>query len=159
MSFNIAMYEQIDIKKVDTVETKRKLGVFLSAYLSARTRVGQPREPKITSSFSLVPPSFSNQNSAQAEEILIQNEEAREELLYLHNLFSKGYSAIQHPFKPEIADRRKKIFYDRYVSGHSIYITAERYHISEDLVSQETSKALVQFCETLGILVLKEKKT
>lgn len=76
MSFNTAMYEQMDVKKVDLVETRRRLGVFLSAYLSARTRVGQPREPKITSSFSLVPPSFSNQTSAQAEDILIQNEDA-----------------------------------------------------------------------------------
>ncbi len=156
MSFNTAMYEQMDVKKVDLVETRRRLGVFLSAYLSARTRVGQPREPKITSSFSLVPPSFSNQNSAQAEDILIQNEDAKEEFYYLNDLFERGFSTVQHPFKPEISNRRKQVFYDRYILGKSIYVVAQSNHISEETVKQDSIAALVQFCEALGILVLKE---
>ena len=153
MSFNTAMYEQMDVKKVDLVETRRRLGVFLSAYLSARTRVGQPREPKITSSFSLVPPSFSNQNSAQAEDILIQNEDAKEEFYYLNDLFERGFSTVQHPFKPEISNRRKQVFYDRYILGKSIYVVAQSNHISEETVKQDSIAALVQFSSALELVV------
>lgn len=150
--FDVSKYEIPDPKNVDLDKTKYNVGVFLSAYLSARCRVGEPREPKITSSFSLVPPSFSNENHAQAESLLIQKEEALEEFNYLHGLFVKGYAAIQHPFKPEIAERRKKIFYDRYISGVSVYLVAQRCHISEDLVSQESSTAIVQFASALELL-------
>ena len=153
MSFNTAMYEQMNVKKVDLVETRRRLGVFLSAYLSARTRVGQPREPKITSSFSLVPPSFSNQNSAQAEDILIQNEDAKEEFYYLNDLFERGFSTVQHPFKPEISNRRKQVFYDRYILGKSIYVVAQSNHISEETVKQDSIAALVQFSSALELVV------
>lgn len=113
MLFDVSKYEVPDPKNVDIEKTKYNVGVFLSAYLAARSRVGEPREPKITSSFSLVPPSESGKNYAEAEEILIHNEEAKKEFDYLHALFQKGFASIQHPFKPEISARRKKIFYDR----------------------------------------------
>ena len=150
--FDVSKYEIPDPKNVDLDKTKYNVGVFMTAYLSARSRIGEPREPKVTSSFSIVPPSFSNQNYAQAEQMLIQKEEAREEFHYLHDLFEKGYAAIQHPFKPDIAERRKKVFYDRYISGASVYVTAQRNHISEDLVSQESSTAIVQFASALELL-------
>ena len=154
--FDVKKYETPSPENVDMERTKYNVGVFLSAYLSARTRVGQPREPKITSSFSLVPPSFSNQTSAQAEDILIQNEDAKEEFYYLNDLFERGFSTVQHPFKPEISNRRKQVFYDRYILGKSIYVVAQSNHISEETVKQDSIAALVQFCEALGILVLKE---
>lgn len=150
--FDISKYEVPDPKSVDIDKTKYNVGVFLSAYLPARSRVGQPREPKVTSSFSLIPPSTTNENQGEAEQILIQNEEAWEEFTYLNDLFIKGFSVIQHPFKPDITTRRKKIFYDRYILGYSVYVTAERNHISEDLVSQEATKAIIQFASALELL-------
>lgn len=150
--FDVSKYEVPDPKNVDIDKTKYNVGVFMSAYLSARSRAEQPREPKITSSYSLVPPSFSGENYAEAEELLIQKEEALNEFKELHDLFVRGFSAIQHPFKPEIAERRKKIFYQRYLNGLSVYVTAERNHVSEDLVSQESSKAIIQFAAALELL-------
>ena len=150
--FDVSKYEVPDPKNVDIENTKHNVGVFLSAYLPARSRVGQPREPKVTSSFSLIPPSTSSNNQGEAEQILIQKEEAWEEFEYLHNLFEKGFSVIQHPFKPEITQRRKKIFYDRYILGYSIYVAAQRNHISEDLVSQDSTKSIVQFASALELL-------
>lgn len=149
--FDVSKYEIPDQKDVDMDQTRYNMGVFLSAYLAARLRIGQPREPKVTASFSLIPPSTVDDGS-EAEQMLIQKEEAQEEFIYLHKLFVKGYVAIQHPFKPEISERRKKVFYDRYLSGYSVYVTAERNNISEDLVSQESSKALIQFSSSLELL-------
>ncbi len=150
--FDVTKYEIPDPKNVDIEKTKYNVGVFMAAYLSSRSRVGEPREPKITSTFSIVPPTFSTDNYAAAEELLIQKEEAVKEFYNLHNCFDRGFSAIQHPFKPEIAERRKTIFCQRYVNGMSVYPTAQRNHISEDLVSQESSKAIIQFAAALELL-------
>lgn len=152
MLFDVKKYSTPDLDDVDLVKTKANVGVFLTAYLSARERVGQPREPKLTASYSLVPPSTAN-NSFEAENILIGKEEAMEEFLHLHKLFIKGYSAIQHPFKPDIAMRRKKIFMDRFVYGYPIFMVAERNHISEYLVSTESNEAIACFASALELIV------
>ena len=153
--FDIKKYSLPNQDDVDMVETKKNIGVFMSAYMSARGRVGQPREPKVTASYSLVPPSTANQ-TFEAESILIDQEEAQEEFIYLHSLFLKGYEKIQHPFKPDIAMRRKKIFMDRFVRGYSVYVTAQRSNVSEDLVTAESNEAIAQFCNELDILEYKK---
>lgn len=152
--FDVKKYETPDAKDVDMEQTKHNVSVFLSAYLAARCRVGQPREPKVTASFSLVPPSTAN-NTFEAEQMLIQKEEAQEEFDYLHKLFVRGYSAIQHPHKPDITKRRKQIFYDRYIHGYSVNFTAERCHVSEELVKQESSVILIQFASALELVRFK----
>lgn len=141
-------------KDVDMRKTKANVGIFLSQYLSYRQRVGQPREPKITATFSLAPVS-SNAINKQAEDILIYNEEIKNKFLEYHEEFVFGYSTIQHPFKPEITKRRQKIFYDRFILGYSIYVVAQRNHISEESVKQESNLALIMFAHGLGILVKK----
>lgn len=148
--FDVSKYEVPSPKDVNLSATKHNVFVFLSAYLSSRSRVGQPREPKVTQSFSLIPPA-TNHNTFEAEQLLIESEEAKKEFIYLHKLFVKGYAAIQHPFKPEITERRKKIFYDRYIRGYSIYVTAQRNHISEDSVKLESNVVIVQFASALEL--------
>ena len=150
--FDVKKYEVPDPKNVDIEKTKYNVGVFMQAYLSARSRVGQPREPKVTQSFSLIPPSTAN-NYFEAEQILIENEEAKEEFNYLHDLFIKGYASIQHPFKPEISERRKKIFYDRFILGKTIYLSAQRSFVSEETVKQESNIAIIQFSSALELVV------
>jgi len=118
----------IDQKDVDMDRTRYNMGVFLSAYLAVCCRVGQSREPKVTTSFSLILLTTVD-IGPEAEQMLIQ-----EEFIYPHKLFVMGYVAIKHPFKPEISERRKKVFYDRSISGCSVYVTVERNNISEDLV-------------------------
>lgn len=152
--FDIKKYETPSAKDVDMDRTKYNVGVFLSAYLSARCRVGQPREPKVTASYSLVPPSTAN-NVFEAEQMLIDREEAQEEFEYLHKLFIRGYSAIQHPHKPDVTERRKKIFYDRYINGLSIYVTAQRNNTSEESVKLESNKIIIQFASALELVAFK----
>ena len=155
--FDIKKYSLPTQDEVDMVETRKNIGVFMSAYMSARGRVGQPREPKVTASYSLVPPSTANQ-TFEAESILIDQEEAQEEFIYLHSLFLTGYEKIQHPFKPDIAMRRKNIFMDRFVRGYSVYVTAQRNNVSEDLVTADTNIIVIQFASALELLVFKNGK-
>ncbi|MFS0941925.1 ArpU family transcriptional regulator [Enterococcus thailandicus] len=152
--FDVSKYETPSAKDVDMERTKHNVSVFLSAYLSARCRIGQPREPKVTASFSLVPPSTAN-STFEAEQILIDKEEAQEEFIYLHKLFIRGYSAIQHPHKPDVTERRKRIFYDRYINGNPIYLTAQRNIMSEESVKQESNMIIVQFASALELVAFK----
>ncbi len=150
--FDVSKYEIPNPKNVDIEKTKANLGFFMTAYLAARCRVGQPREPKLTANFSPVPPSTVN-NGHAAEQMLIENEEAKEEFEELHNLFIKGYASIQHPFKPEITKRRKKVFYNRYILGKTIYATAQDIYVSEETVKQESTMGIIQFASALELVV------
>ena len=152
--FDVRNYEIPNKKDVDMEKTKYNVSVFLSAYLAARCRAGQPREPKVTASFSLVPPSTNN-STFEAERMLLEEEEAWEEFDYLHKLFVRGYSVIQHPHKPDVTERRRKIFYDRYIYGNSIYITAQKSNISEESVKQESNMIIVQFASALELVSFK----
>ena len=154
--FDLNKYKKVDKNEVDYPKTKDNLKIFLNAYFKARERVGKPREPKITATLSEIPVS-SGRVSKEAEDILIYNEQAKEELLELHELFIRGYSAIQHPFKPDIAMRRKKIFMDRFVRGYSVYVTAQRNNVSEDLVTADTNIIVIQFASALELLSLKNR--
>ncbi|CAI3342045.1 ArpU family transcriptional regulator [Enterococcus cecorum] len=153
--FDLNKYKKDNENEVDYHKTKDNLKVFLSAYLKARERVGMPREPKITATLSEIPVS-SGRVSKEAEDILIQNEQAKAEFLELHDLYIKGYSAIQLPFSAERTERRKKIFCDRMVKGYTEYVTAERRFIAESLVRSELKQAIIQFCNELDILEYKK---
>ena len=153
--FDINKYKEVSEKEVDMKKTKHNLGIFLNAYFKARGRVGMPREPKVTATLSEIPVS-SGRVSREAEDILIYNEQAKAEFLELHDLYIKGYSAIQLPFSAERTERRKKIFYDRMVKGYTEYMTAERRIIAESLVRSELKQAIIQFCQELDIVEYKK---
>lgn len=153
--FDLNKYKQVDKKEVDYPKTKDNLKIFLNAYFKARERVGMPREQKITATLSEIPVS-SGRISKEAEDILIYNEQAKEEFLELHDLYIKGYSAIQLPFSAERTERRKKIFYDNMIRGYSQVKTALRHYTSEDSVQKEIRKAIIQFCQELDIVEYKK---
>ena len=153
--FDLNKYKKVDKNEVDYPKTKDNLKIFLNAYFKARERVGMPREPKITATLSEIPVS-SGRVSREAEDILIYNEQAKEEFLELHDLYIKGYSAIQVPFSAERTERRKKIFYDNMIRGYSQVKTALRHYTSEDSVQKEIRKAIIQFCQELDIVEYKK---
>ena len=80
---------------------------MLSSYLVSRERMGLTRMPPIHSTYSLLDqdiPEIKHSSFVQ------ENQQFKQEFLYFHHLFSLGLTAISHPYKPEITDRRRKIF-------------------------------------------------
>lgn len=153
--FDLNKYKQVDENEVDYHKTKDNLKIFLSAYFKARERVGQPREPKTTATLSIVP-TTSGRISKEAEDILIYNEQAQEEFLELHELFVKGYSAIQVPNSEERTKRRKKIFCDNMIRGYAQFVVAQKYYISEYTTNRELRESVIQFCQELDIVEYKK---
>ncbi|HEM2191637.1 TPA: ArpU family transcriptional regulator, partial [Klebsiella pneumoniae] len=52
-------------------------------------------------------------------------------------------------------ERRKRIFYDRYINGNPIYLAAQRNCISEESVKQESNMIIVQFASALELVAFK----
>lgn len=156
MKFDLSKYQIPDLKEVDWQVTKNNFATFINAYKVSREKVGYPRSPKVTQSFSLVPPATTNKGSGQAETLLIQREEALEEFKELHELFVRGYSAISHA-KPDKSERRKKIFFLRYVNGLQLQEIMDRLYIGRETASTESRTAMLQFCHELDLTVLKSE--
>ncbi|MGX7200052.1 ArpU family phage packaging/lysis transcriptional regulator [Enterococcus nangangensis] len=155
--FNLDDYQIPTADEVDMAKTKNNVGVFLMAYKSVRQRIGCPREPKITSTFADTP-AFSNEFHSQVEQIVIKNDSDREEFLRLNEIYRRGISSIQHPFLPEVTDRRKSVFYKRYIQGLAIYQIALEIGYSEDVVAEESRESLIQFANAIGILAKSDFK-
>ena len=153
--FDLNKYKKDNEKEVDYPKTKDNLKIFLNAYFKARERVGMPREPKITATLSEIPVS-SGSISKEAEDILIYNEQAKEEFLELHDLYIKGYSAIQVPNSEERTKRRKKIFCDNMIRGCAQFVLAQKYYISEYTANRELRESVIQFCQELDIVEYKK---
>lgn len=156
MVFDLTKYQLTEASAIDMRATKRNLVIFLNAYQTARERVNYPRLPKITQSFNLLPPSNNNQRTGEAERLLIQKEEHLEEFQELHNLFVNGYLAISH-INPDATLRRRKIFFLRYLQRLTILQTADRLFISESMLKQETRRGTIQFCDAIGLTILKSE--
>ncbi|MFW8617756.1 ArpU family phage packaging/lysis transcriptional regulator [Enterococcus innesii] len=157
--FDISKYEIPANEEVDMVLTKRNFEIFIGAYKSSREKIGQPRVPKVTQSYSLIPPSTAKGHSGEAERLLIQKEEDLAEFEALHQLFSKGFSVVAHPFKAEVTERRRQIFVLRYLQGLTVNEIMERAAVSKDIVTDESKEAMLQFSTELQLVVKKSEST
>ncbi|HEM8377275.1 TPA: ArpU family transcriptional regulator, partial [Enterococcus faecium] len=48
-----------------------------------------------------------------------------------------------------------KIFYDRYINGLPIYVTAQRNNTSEESVKVESNRIIIQFASSLELVAFK----
>lgn len=155
--FDVSKYEIPDESEIDMKTTAINFDIFLSQYESAREKVGKTRIPKMTQSFSTIPASTKKEYSGDAERFLIEKEIFLPEYQELHNIFITGYYAIGHPKKPEVTDRRRKIFMLRYLNGVKVSNVCERLFLSRDVVIEESKKAFIQFCHPIGLIVKTEE--
>lgn len=157
--FDVSKYEVPSNDDLDMTLTRKNFEIFIRAYKNSREKVGQPRVPKVTQSFSLIPPSTAPGGSGEAERLLIQREDDLEEFNELHQLFVKGFSSISHPFKAEITERRRQIFILRYLQGFTVNEILELIHSSKDIVTDESKEAMLQFSNEIQLVVKKSEST
>lgn len=155
--FDINKYTEPTVDEIDLDATRKNFQVFIKAYKDICERIGQPRMPKVTQTFSLVPPSFSNEFHSSVEDYILRKEADQQEFLELHDLFIRGYSAVAHPIKSEVTHRRKRIFMLRYMEGLGVAEIMERMHISWDIVTDESKESLLQFSHALQLDVKKSE--
>ncbi len=147
--FDVAKYQLPKDVDIEWETTKEKFSIFLSEYKNLREKVGIPATPRIQETYSMI-----HRENVSPEVI---NDPLYKEFEYLHRLFIKGYLSINHPYKPEITDRRRKIFLLRYFYGLSISLVSERVHYQKNIILIDSKKSLIQF--TSAIQLLDQKKS
>lgn len=153
--FDVHQFELPEKEVIDWDKTKGEIGSMLSSHLVSRERMGLTRMPPIHSTYSLLDqdiPEIKHSSFVQ------ENQHFKQEFLYFHHLFSLGLTAISHPYKPEITDRRRKIFLMRFVYGLSINHVSDRIHYQKNVIVDDSQSSLLQFANALSILVLKEQE-
>ena len=142
---------------VNVEKTKENFGVFISAYWSARDFV--KRSMQVTIQELINEPLADIEN--YSDDALPRKIDAKE-FNYLHQLYIKGFDNIAIPssFKnsKERTKRRRNIFHDSYIVRLRDAELAEKYSLNLPVVSIEKNKAIIQFCEYLEIVVIKENE-
>ena len=143
-------YGNINVEK-----TKENFGVFISAYWNARNFVRRSMKASIKE--------FINEPLADIEnysdDALPRKIDAKE-FNYLHQLYIEGFNriAISSSLRnsKERTKRRRGIFHDSYIVRLRDAELAEKYSISLVTVKKEQEYAIIQFCEYLEIVAIKE---
>lgn len=151
--FDIEKYELPTVDQINWKETKKTVGVFLSAYKTARERVGLPVFPKLTSGYHL-----NNEEMRRIQEMDALNgyEDYRAEFLRLNQLFILGYSSIMNPYRPEVTERSRSVFMLRYLYGLSVPLISERINYQKNIIIDDSKQSMVQFSQALNLLVPKD---
>lgn len=152
MIFDPSKYTGEKQGKINLAATKRNFFQFGQIYQSARERVGHSMVPKVTQSFSILPPSPNSSRTGDAERILISRESTLEVFEELHGLFLDGYLSIIHE-NHEKSVRRRSIFFLRYFNGLTCNEITEKLFIGKIVVVEESKSALIQFCNRLELTI------
>ncbi|WP_366533601.1 transcriptional regulator, ArpU family protein (plasmid) [Carnobacterium maltaromaticum] len=151
--FDITEYEMPTYDKVEWAKTKHQVGIFLSAYKISRERNGFSALPKLTTEYTLMTIEANEIQSTLKTEV---HDFYKKEYVHLHRLFVVGYSSIVHPYRPEVTERRRKVFMLRYLYGLNVSTISERIHYQKNIVVDDSKKAMLQFSRSLNLLELKK---
>lgn len=150
--FDVDEYTLPSNESVDLQKTKESVGIFLVAYKTNRERLGMPAYPKLTQEFCLVcSPDQVVKNMSEGIELTIYEKE----YLKTEQCFSHAFAAIMHPFRPEVTERRRRVFFYRYLYGLSISLISERINYQKNIVVDESKIAMIQFSLALDLIVFK----
>ncbi|OQO89241.1 hypothetical protein BH739_01315 [Enterococcus casseliflavus] len=148
MLFDVKKYELPHDDEVDWLQTKTNLGIFLGRYKTVREKMKLPVSPKLSERYFL----------GHDERVTENNhlfEESYQEFEQIHGIFISGMLAIVHPFKPEVSDRRRKVFILRYMYGFSIPLVSDRIHYQKNIIVDDSKMAILQFTAATELLCLK----
>lgn len=108
MIFDVSDYTLPTFDSIDWQKTKEQVGIFLRAYKVNRERMGLPVYPKLTSECFLVFREDLIKEKWKAGQELTRNEE---EYLKTEQCFVYAFSAIMHPYRSEMTERRRRVFF------------------------------------------------
>lgn len=152
-TFNSGEYELPDFTSIDWQKTKYNVGIFLSAYKTARERMGFQSYPRRAMDYSFL---TKESTLVARNQDLNEYEDYRDEFSQLNKLFSVGYTAIMHPYNPEMTERRRTIFMLKYLQGLSVVVIGERINYQKNIITDESKLAISQFAHPLSLIELKK---
>ncbi|MBO1137594.1 transcriptional regulator, ArpU family protein [Enterococcus faecalis] len=147
--FDVSDYTLPTFDSIDWQKTKEQVGIFLRAYKVNRERVGLPIFPKLTSECFLVLREDPIKEKWKVGQDLSVNEK---EYLKTEACFAHAFTAIMHPYRPEITERRRRVFFYRYFYGLSVVAVSERINYQKNIIIDDSKMAMLQFALALDLL-------
>ncbi|MGM0123234.1 hypothetical protein IGI37_000600 [Enterococcus sp. AZ194] len=144
--FDIQPYELPKYDTVDWLQTKYAIGIFLRTYKTNRERMGYSQLPRLSQSVEIV-------TGKQIREVW-PTEAEKKQFEYTEACFNYGFSAIMHAYRPEVSERRRKIFFYRYLYGLSVPLISDRINYQKNIIIDESKLSIIQFSQSLDLLVV-----
>lgn len=147
MLFDGTLYQIPSLDGINWPQTKKDLGSLLLSYKISRERVALPALPGITLIGDLKKDTLNFDPFTPTNYI--------EDYQSFDTLFRHGFTAIMHPFQPFVTERRRKIFYYRYLYGMSIWMVSDKINYQKNTIIEESKFAILQFMFSLDSLSTK----
>lgn len=145
--FDIEDYTLPSFEFVDWVKTKEAMGIFLQTFKVNRERIGLSACPQLTNDGLLK--KFDDPIKKKNRNLLTEHEKA---YLQTEACFFHAFTAIMHPYRPEVTERRRRVFFYRYLYGLSILAVSERVHFQRNIIINDSKMAIIQFALALDLL-------
>lgn len=142
--FDVTQYELPKMSEVDWLQTKYNVGVFLIAYKRSRERIGLSAVPQLNQQVRIKEVEIGLQKKVSLGD--------QKEFNYMQKCFCYGFYAIVHPYRPEVTERRRKIFIYRYFHGLSISLVSERINYQKNIIVDDSKMAMIQFATSLNLI-------
>ncbi|MDN3202073.1 transcriptional regulator, ArpU family protein [Enterococcus faecalis] len=150
--FEIDDYRLPPFEFIDWLRTKEAVGIFIQTMKINRERMGLTIYPQLTSGCLL---SNKIDPIKEKEQQGLSLSEYEKEYLKTEAYFTHAFAAIMHPYRPEITERRRRVFFYRYFYGLSVIAVSERINYQKNIIIDDSKMAMAQFALALDLLFYK----
>lgn len=144
-------YRETQPSDLDMRRTAKNIEMLVTAYKREAVKAGLRASPKVTPSYSIMPPSFGNDFHSSTETAALDNIEKFEKVDYFVSKINQGLQRIDCVLDPDRRARRRVIFVDKFVSGNSKVEILDKLKIEHTTYHIELNMAIVHFACELGI--------
>ncbi|ADH03075.1 transcriptional activator [Brochothrix phage NF5] len=149
----IQEYRAVQPDDLNMTATKRNVIDLIYAYEVEVHRAGGKVQPKVTPSYSIMPPSFGNGFYSSTESSALDNLEKHEMVELFFNKITLGLNSIDCVLDADRKGRRRKMFVMRYIQSKSRQQIMEELAIEKTAYHEDMNMAVTQFAYELGLHV------
>lgn len=144
-------YKEIRPSDLNMRKTVKNVELLITAYKQEAIKAGVRAAPKVTASYSIVPPTYGNDFHSTTESAALDNIEKFEKMEYFVKKINQGLERIECVLDPERRERRKVIFVDKFIIGSNKTRIMEKLMIEHTTYHMELNMAVTDFACELGI--------
>ena len=146
-------YNDIQPDDLNMLATKRNVVRLFNIYKDEVAKAGGRTETKVTPSYSIMPPSFSNEFHSSVETAALDNIEKFKDVNYFYEKIQLGLNSIKCDIDADRKGRRKRMLVMRYYENKTQQKIMETLAIEKSTYHDDMKMAITQFTYALGIHV------
>ena len=146
-------YNDIQPDDLNMRATKRNVMRLFNVYKDEVAKAGGRTETKVTPSYSIMPPSFSNEFHSSVETAALDNVEKMKEVNYFYEKIQLGLNSIKCDIDADRKGRRKRMLVMLYFENETPQKIMEKLAIEKTTYHEDMNMAVTQFTYALGLHV------